>query len=86
MFGIYRHEWHQVSSKSYNEDRPHGTFVRTIYYHIEECCKCGKQRKAIYNAWIHKLEPENTIERRADHSCMMWIAYREYESVEAKEI
>jgi hypothetical protein len=62
MFG-HRHEWHEIKEIDYHqEDRPHGKhgFVRTIYFHIEECCKCGEKRKAIYNDWIHK--PENDPE------------------------
>ena len=56
MFG-HKHEWYQIDEKSRQEDRSHGTFTRTIYYYVEECCKCGEKRKAIYNEWIHK--PEN---------------------------
>jgi len=43
-----------------------------------------KQRKAIYNAWIHKpisSETENDVMHRADHAMIMWIEHREYEKI-----
>jgi hypothetical protein len=68
MFG-HKHEWHQVSNRNYQEDRPHGKqgFVRTIYFNIEQCCKCGEQRKALYNEWIHK--PENDPDPKSQWTC-----------------
>jgi len=48
------------------------------------CCECGEQRKAIYNAWIHKpisSETENDVMHRADHAMIMWIEHREYEKI-----
>ena len=75
MFGKHKHEWHEISSKALQEDRVHGNqgFVRTVYYHLEQCCTCGEKRKAIYNDWIHKPEndPDPNDKFTANHACIM---------------
>ena len=83
MFG-HKHEWHEIDDKSHHEDKPHGTFTRTIYYTIEECCKCGEQRKAIYNDWIHKPEndPDPNDKYTTDPSTGIIIGGLGYEKIE----
>ena len=85
MFG-HKHEWHQIDYKSRQEDRPHGNhgFVRTIYFNIEQCCKCGEKRKDIYNDWIHKPEndPEPNDKYTANHACIMVMVGLGHEPIE----
>lgn len=78
---FHRHDWHQVSYETYHEDKPHGTFIRTVYYHIEECSKCGQQRKAIFNDWVHKPDSKEHIDDKwvINREAVGWIGHREYE-------
>jgi len=80
MFG-HRHDFHKIDYKARQEDKPHGTFVRTIYFYIEECSKCGEQRKQIYNDWIHKPknDPDPDDKYTPDHACSMVIGGLGYE-------
>ena len=80
MFGRHKHEWHRIDNKYYQEDKKYGNqgFVKTNYYHIEQCAFCGEKRKAIYNWWIHKPEndPDPDDKFTPDHGIMMRITKR----------
>jgi hypothetical protein len=86
MFGYHKHDWQQPEGyKVHEETRPYGThgFVRTIYFHIQQCATCGKQRKDIYNDWIHKPEndPDPNSEWAASHASIAVLGGLGYEEI-----
>jgi hypothetical protein len=86
MFGFHRHDWQMPEGyKGHEETRPYGNqgFVRTIYFYIEKCTYCGKQRKYIYNDWIRdpKNDPDSNDKWADDPSTAHVIGGLGYEKV-----
>lgn len=78
----HRHDWHGMG-KYGEQTNPYGKhdFVKTEYYELVKCSKCGVTAKEIYNDWVHpvKEEDNHSIEWRADHSMIMRTGGWKYE-------
>jgi hypothetical protein len=83
---FHSHEWQYPEGyKGHELTRPYGNqgFVRTIYFYIQKCSKCGEQRRRIYNDWIRdpKNDPDPEDQWAANHACIMVQGGLGYEKV-----